>query len=179
MIRRWRRLDEPGLEVCRLRPTSDGVLVTASLVHAGAMPFGLNYRWQLDGDWRTRSLHLDLAADDIGSLSIERAGAAAWRVDGAARPDLDGCAELDLSATPFCNTLAIRRMAGATGELTTAYVAAPGLTVTPSRQRYQALGTDRWCYVDLGVFKGFEAVVEVDGDGLVSRYEGLFEALPD
>lgn len=179
MIRRWRRLDEPGLEVCRLRPVHDGVLVTASLVHAGAAPFGLDYRWQLDGSWRTRSLHIDLAAEAVRSLSIERAGDTAWRVDGVARPDLDGCAELDLSATPFCNTLAIRMMAGRSGALTVAYVAAPELTVTPSRQRYEAIGPDRWRYVDLGVAKGFEALIAVDGDGLVSGYEGLFEALPE
>ncbi|WP_163360852.1 putative glycolipid-binding domain-containing protein, partial [Escherichia coli] len=124
-----------------------------------------------------KSLRLDLAAYTHRSLAIERQGEGAWLVDGAARPDLGGCVELDLSATPFCNTLAIRRMAGATGELTTAYVAAPDLTVTPSRQRYEVIASDRWRYVDLGLFRGFEAVIEVDGDGLVARYEGLFEAL--
>jgi hypothetical protein len=32
--------------------------------------------------------------------------------------------------------------------------------------------------VDLGVADGFIARVDVDADGFVSRYEGLFEALP-
>ncbi|MBN8943921.1 MAG: putative glycolipid-binding domain-containing protein [Rhizobiales bacterium] len=179
MIRRWRRLDEPGLELCRLVPTDDGLRVTSSLVHAGAEPFGLHYRWFVDRDWRTRSLYLDLEAGTRRSLAIERQGAGRWLVDGVLRADLDGCDEPDLSATPFCNTLAIRLMAGRTGELTTAYVAAPELTVTPSRQRYEAIGPGRWRYVDLGVAKGFEAVIAIDGDGLVSGYEGLFEALPE
>jgi hypothetical protein len=178
MLRRWRRLDEPGLEVFRLLSVDDGFRVTSSLVHAGADPFDLRYRWNLDKEWRTRSLKLDLVGNEDRSLEIERDGDASWRIDGRPRSDLNGCEEIDLSATPFCNSLAIRRMAGATGELTTVYVALPELSVTPSRQRYEAIGDNCWRYVDLGVAIGFNARIDIDAEGLVSRYEGLFEALP-
>lgn len=43
MIRRWRRLDEPGLGVLRLHVTGDGVQVKSSIVYAGEEPFGLRY----------------------------------------------------------------------------------------------------------------------------------------
>ena len=179
MLRRWRRLDEPGLEVFRLIPTDEGFLATSSIVHAGADPFDVRYHWSLDKDWRTKRVHLDLVGAVSRSLDIERAGDASWRIDGRPRPDLDGSAEVDLSATPFSNTLAIRRMAGATGELIAVYVALPGLSVAPSQQRYEAIDENRWRYVDLGVAYGFTAVVALDADGLVSCYEGLFEALAD
>jgi hypothetical protein len=179
MLRRWRRLDEPGLEVLRVVATDDGFRVTSSLVHAGADPFGLQYQWSLDKEWRTKSLQLDLATSEHRLLEIERDGDASWRIDGRPRPDLNGCDEVDLSATPFCNTLAIRRMAGTTGELTTVYVSFPDLSVTPSRQRYEAIGDNCWRYVDLGVAHGFTARVETDAEGFVAQYEGLFEALPD
>ncbi len=178
MLRRWRRLDEPGLEVFRLRSRDDGFWATSSLVHAGADPFGLRYAWALDREWRTRSVRLELMGDVCRSLMIERAGDASWRIDDRPRRDLDGCEEVDLSATPFCNTLAIRRMAGATGELTALYVALPELLIMPSRQRYEALGNDCWRYLDCGVAEGFTAQIRLDAEGFVSRYEGLFEALP-
>ena len=59
-LRRWRRLDEPGLELMHLTRTDNGLAVTSDLIHAGADPFALRYAWDLDGDWRTRTLHLSL-----------------------------------------------------------------------------------------------------------------------
>jgi hypothetical protein len=177
MMRRWRRLDEPGLEVLNLRVTGDGVEVRSSVVYGGEEPFGLRYVWTLDDAWRTRSLCLDVRGDEDSSLMLERAGPASWRLNGQLRPDLEGCDEVDVSATPFCNSLAIRHLEHRSGELVTVYVDVPKLSATPSRQRYEALGASRWRYLDLGVVAGFEALLDLDEDGLVCRYEGLFEAL--
>ena len=113
-------------------------------------------------------------------LRLERSGTG-WRVDGVARPDLEGAEEPDLSVTPFCNTFPIRRMPqapGATRTLDTAFIDGDTLEVTRSRQRYERRGPGRLRYVDLGLSAGFEADLEVDGDGLVLRYEHLFERVP-
>ena len=55
----------------------------------------------------------------------------------------------------------------------------PALTLQPSRQRYERLSTRSFRYIDLGAADGFEATLEVDANGIVTRYEGLFEQLPD
>jgi uncharacterized protein len=177
MFRRWRRIDQPGLELARIEIAARSVTVCSMLVDAGPTPFGLRYLWMLDKEWRTRSLRIESMANDDRWLTIERTGASTWKIDGKPAPHLDGCPELDLSATPFCNGLAIRRL-GEDGEFTAAYISAEDLTVTPSRQRYEQLGPDTWRYIDLGVSDGFTAILDLDPDGLVAKYEGLFEALP-
>jgi hypothetical protein len=176
LIRKWRRLDEPGLELMTLSHTADGLRALSFLVLAGEESFGLRYDWRLDSGWRTASLRLAVVDQGERSLTIERTGDSTWRVDGQPRPDLTGCAEVDVSATPFCNGLAIRRMAEADGELLALYVEAPALSCVPSRQRYERLGAHAWRYVDLGVSDGFTARLDLDDEGLVSRYEHLFEA---
>ncbi|HYG85047.1 MAG TPA: putative glycolipid-binding domain-containing protein [Azospirillum sp.] len=101
-------------------------------------------------------------------------------VDGTRRGDLDGAQEPDLSVTPFCNTFPIRRTpagAGASLTLDTCFVDGATMTVARSRQRYDRLSPDRLRYVDLGLFAGFAAEVQVDGRGLVVRYQHLFERL--
>ncbi|NZA26465.1 putative glycolipid-binding domain-containing protein [Luteimonas sp. SJ-92] len=173
--RKWRRLDEPGLEVLHVRLEPDGILACSTVVHAGAEAFGMSYLWRLDRDWRTRRLELRLSGPSAETLRIERCDGS-WQVNGRRRPDLAECEEIDLSATPFCNTLALRRLRG-TGELTTLYVDLPSLQLSPSRQRYTALGGNRWKYTDLGIAKGFEANLDVDDEGLILAYEGLFETL--
>lgn len=177
VIRKWRRLDEPGLELMTLSSTADGLRVASSLVHVGKKSFGLRYCWELDSSWRTRTLRLDVADTGEKALTIERTGDATWRVDGQPRPDLTGCVEVDVSATPFCNTLAIRRMGDADGELVALFVRVPDLTCVPSRQRYERLGSRAWQYIDEGVSAGFTARLDLDAEGLVATYEHLFEAL--
>ncbi|MCC5883589.1 MAG: putative glycolipid-binding domain-containing protein [Halomonas sp.] len=175
ITRKWRRLDEPGLEVLHVQPDNDDVLALSSVVHAGAEAFGLSYLWQIDRHWRTHRLELHLASPSVATLLIERSDEG-WRVNGQPRPDLAECEEIDLSATPFCNTLGMRRLQGS-GELTALYVDLPSLQLLPSRQRYTALGKNRWRYTDLGIAKGFEADLEVDDAQVVVTYEGLFETI--
>lgn len=177
MFRRWRRIDQPGLELARIEIASRGVTVCSMLVDGGSAPRGLRYLWMLDKDWRTRSLRLESMTDEDRWLHIERSGVASWRIGGRPAEHLDGCQELDLSATPFCNTLGIRRASEEDEDFTAACISATDLSVTPSRQRYEKLSPRKWRYQDLGVADGFTAILDLDGDGLVKTYEGLFEAL--
>lgn len=177
---RWRLLPSPGLEVLRLQEADDHVRAQGELIDAGAEPFALTYDWELDAAWRTRRLHLRLRQDSARELVIERLDDARWAVDGRERPDLSGCGEIDLSATPFCNTLALRRFGpppGAAGEMTALYVGFPALALAPSRQRYEQIGANEFTYVDLGLYAGFRARIVVDDDGIIRSYEGLFERI--
>jgi hypothetical protein len=162
----------------RLSEEPEGWRARSVIADGGDAPFGMTCEWRLDRDWRSRALDL-CCFNAVGerTLSIVREGSASWRINGEARPDLVGCAEIDLSATPFCNGLALRRLRHEPGEMIALYVRAPALSVEPSRQRYERLGERRWRYVDLGAAKGFTAVLDFDSAGLVRRYEGLIETL--
>lgn len=175
MKRIWRRRDEAGLEVFQLDSDADGFSAFSTIVKGGEDAFGLSFAWRLDHEMRTRDLDLRLTSPTRREMRIERI-ASGWRIDGQERPDLAGCDEVDVSATPFCNTLAMLLLKGSS-ELTALYVEVPSMRVEPSRQRYAALGQNRWRFFDLGAANGFEADIEVDDHGLVVDYEGLFETV--
>ncbi len=174
----WRRTDVEGLERLELEVDPDGVTARSTVVCADEGGFRLDHRWRLDGGWRALAVTVERwNAQGHGALHLERAGSG-WRVNGAPRPDLGGAEEPDLSATPFCNTLPIRRTPDAAGEsltLDTAFIDGPALTVARSSQRYDRQGPGRVRFVDLGLSRGFEADLVVDDAGLVLRYEHLFE----
>jgi hypothetical protein len=176
----WRRTDIVGLERLVLKTSPDGVTAESTVLSAEAGGLRLDHHWRLDPAWRAIAVTVERwNADGHGRLRLERAGRG-WRVDGAVRPDLDGTEEPDLSVTPFCNTLPIRRLANEAAPsltLDTAYIDGPALTVTRSRQRYDRLAADRFRYVDLGVAEGFVADLVVDREGLVLRYQHLFERI--
>lgn len=176
----WRRLDTIGLELLVLRAGAAGVSAESTVICAaedGGFQH-LDHAWELTPDWRARSLRVARrAANGRRTLRLERDGDG-WRVDGERRPDLDAADEPDLSVTPFCNTLIIRKLPaveGASLTVDTAYVNGDDLTVMRSRQRYDRKGPSLFRYVDLGAAAGFEADLQVDGQGLVRHYEHLFE----
>ncbi|WP_374469980.1 putative glycolipid-binding domain-containing protein [Phenylobacterium sp.] len=174
----WRRTDVPGLERLSLEVGPEGVRAEASVLCAEDGGFRIDHRWTLTPDWRALTLEVERwGAAGRQALRVERTRGG-WLVDGARRPDLDGAEEPDLSITPFCNTFPIRRTPeapGASVTLETCYVDAAVMAVARSRQRYDRLGARRLRYVDLGHSAGFEADLEVDDEGLVLRYEHLFE----
>ncbi|MBE7369646.1 putative glycolipid-binding domain-containing protein [Ramlibacter pallidus] len=176
----WRRTDVEGLERLELEIGADRVAARSTVLCLESGGFRLDHRWELDRHWRAQSVVVERwGTAGHRLLRLERSGNG-WRVDGAARPDLDGAEEPDLSVTPFCNTFPIRRApaaAGASLALDTAFIDGDTLEVTRSRQRYERQGPGRLRFVDLGLSAGFEADLEVDGHGLVLRYEHLFERL--
>ena len=117
MFRRWRRIDQVGLELARIDIEKHGVTVASTLVDGSGHPFSLRYIWTLTPQWRTRTLRIEHMNGDDRWLTIDRVGDSSWRLDNKPAPHLEGCTELDLSATPFCNTLAMRLL-GRDGALT-------------------------------------------------------------
>ena len=95
---------------------------------------------------------------------------------------LKGCLDVDISATPFTNTLPIRRLAlqpGSSATLSMVYIAVPRMQVEVTQQRYTCLevapsgGRYRFESLRNGV-SSFTAELPVDRDGLVVDYPGLF-----
>jgi hypothetical protein len=90
---------------------------------------------------------------------------------------LDGLDFFDLGSSPLFNSLPVLRDGlldgGQARDYVMRWVSVPELEVDESPQRYEPLGD--------GVVRftsgSFVADIEFDGDGLVSRYEGLAERL--
>jgi uncharacterized protein len=139
MVIFWRRTDIEGLERLELTELASGTRAVSTVICAENGGFRLDHAWELTRDWRAISLQVErVGADGRRTLRLEREGTA-WRVNDQRSPDLDGADEPDLSVTPFCNTLPIRRILNGghpTLTVDVAYVNRSDLTVTRSRQRY-------------------------------------------
>jgi hypothetical protein len=174
----WRRLDAPGLELLALKRDAGGVSAESCVICGWDGGYRLDHRWKLTPDWRARSLWIgrwDASGERV--LTLDRVDGG-WQVNGERRGDLDGADEPDLSVTPFCNTLVMRKvptLPGASLTVDTAWVNGDDLTVSRSSQRYDYQGPGRFRYIDLGVSAGFEADLRVDEERLIEYYEHLFE----
>jgi hypothetical protein len=184
----WAPWSAPGLEHLRLVQYAGGILADSVIVGVEeGRPFRTRYTIQCDASWRVRELRVDMLDESNRRLDLMSDGQGHW-ADGAGEPlpGLVGCFDVDISATPFTNTLPICRLAlppGAAADITVAYILLPNpdtdtgeLRATPALQRYTCLASNassgRYRFESRS--SGFTAELPVDADGLVVDYPGLF-----
>ncbi|MBB3019099.1 hypothetical protein FHR70_002153 [Microvirga lupini] len=177
---RWSAWDgcEAGLEHVDIRPADGGLDISGVVIaRESEAQFGLSYRLRLDALWRTREAVLRTTAGHVLHLASDSQGH--WQENGKVRPDLQGCIDVDIQASPITNTLPIRRLdleSGESTEIRLCYITLPDLTVFPSNQRYTALDAGS-LYRFENLEDGFTADLPVDQDGFVLDYPGLFRRL--
>ena len=176
----WSPLVAPGVEHFRLaiRPeeiVADGLVLGVE----NDLAFRLRYQIRCDPRWRVRQVRVSTLNGEP-NLSLTANGQGRWFDEsGAALPLLDGCLDVDITATPFTNTLPIRRLAlqpGESADIKVAYITIPELQLTPDEQRYTfvAARDSGSSYNFEQKSTGFTAELQVDADGLVEHYPELF-----
>jgi len=175
---RWRSEDGIGLEHLNLVLRDDLIVADGVVIgECSEGPFGCSYRVCCDTAWQVRSVEVNAAGGE--SLVLTSDGAGNWLDgDGAAQPQLRGCIDVDIAATPFTNVLPIRRLGAALRQrtaITVVYIPVPSLKAQPAEQAYTRLLDDRCLYE--GPVGAFQAMLELDPDGMVLRYPSLFTRL--
>lgn len=174
----WQATTVPGLEHCHIRTDDDGIRVDGMVVALDGRPIRLNYQIDCDLSWIVR--RLDVTEVERGTeLTFLADGAGHWTNGAGDRLEaIDGCLDVDLTATPFTNTLPIRRLdlqPGESRDLRMLYVLVPEMEVRAAEQRYTCLERDparggRYRYES----GSFRADLPVDTDGLVIDYPGYW-----
>lgn len=175
----WAPWQGAGIEHLKITGDDRGLMADGLVVgiDEGGNSYRFRYLAELGPTWGLSRVQFE---DRRGSsprgwgLSVDPDGT--WRNDqGQALPPFEGCLEVDISLTPFTNTLAIRRLGLAIGEsadLDVLYVKAPELEMRRVEQRYTRLGDRTYRYE--GLFRDFEAELEVDDLCLVLDYPETF-----
>jgi hypothetical protein len=178
----WSPVDTPGLEHLRLTIADNEIVADAEIITTqfDNRPIRIDYWIQCDADWRVRQLRVSAEGSEPLAIFLTSDGEGHWTDDqGELRSDLDGCIDVDIMATPFTNTLPIRRVTWQPNdsvELMMAYVKLPTLEVVPAPQRYTCLESrpDGGLFRYESVTSGYTNELPIDGDGLVIDYPGIW-----
>ena len=186
LVARWQAWEEAGLEHLVLQEGPQGIVAEASIIGrsstngaADGTPFAMTYRIACDPDWRVRTVEARLVGMAC-SIQIASDGMGTWTTAGGSPlPALDGAIDVDIMATPFTNTLPIRRLnlvEGQSADIQVAYVSVPDLALSLARQRYTCLSAGALYRFD-SLESGFTRDIAIDRDGLVTEYPGLFRRI--
>lgn len=143
----------------------------------GNRPYKVNDSLVLGQDWTVKQLDLEIQ-NLKKSLHLLSDGKGRWfNEKGEEIYPLRGAADLDLSCTPFTNSLPINRLPWQRNDardLEMVFLSVPDLAWKKVKQRYllleKAAGRRKFHYKS----GNFETNIEVDADGFVLRYLGIF-----
>ncbi len=177
IIARWQDWSGRGIEHLVLKEAPNQIVADAVILGTtDDRVFAARYKIICDAYWRVKRVKIH----EIGSeLTTELAtdGVGNW-IDGsgAAMPQLGNAIDIDISITPFTNTLPIRRLnlqRGQSQEILAVYIQLPNIAISTDRPRYTCLDAGRR-YRYESVDSDFTCEIEVDALGLVTNYPGLF-----
>jgi len=167
----WTALDDGGFEHLKLSISATGVEADGIIVRVDndGNTYRAHYLIECDSTWSVRRIDID------ERLSLTSDGEGHWLdASGHPLPALDGCFDLDILASPFTNTPAIRRLRlddGASTTIDVVFIDPRNGQFHRSRQRYTRRA-NRYHYASLE--SGFESDLPVDDDGLLIEYPGYF-----
>lgn len=177
----WQALYAPGYEHFRWNaeidpdyPQGEGLVIG---VEEGE-PFRVQYTLITDVAWRVVKVEaVDLLTQR--RLTLHSPDVGMWtNGDGQQFPALEGCTMVDLTVTPFTNTLPLKTetwQAGTSREFDIVYVELPQMRVSKVRQRYTCLEISdtgsRFRYKQ----DDFQAEITFDEEGFVLDYPDLFK----
>jgi hypothetical protein len=155
--------------------TADAVI----LARHGDDLFAVRYSIMCNQAWRARKVQIARIGAEH-PLELKSDGAGNW-VDGSGvvQARLAGAIDIDISITPFTNTLPIRRLNmhnTERQEIRVVYILLPDQEISIDCQRYTCLESGRRFRYE-SVDSDFTRDIEVDKHGLVVTYPGLFRRL--
>jgi uncharacterized protein len=180
----WKALGAVGLEHLTLRESQDGIHADGLVIrHHQGLGFRLRYHLDCDPNWKFRTLHMETLGYSPRTVQVSSDRQGCWfDANGQPLDFLQGCFEADIMATPFTNTLTIKRLGLAVGEsqeIEVVYFTIPALELQRIPQRYTCLARDdtseRYRYERLN--SGFQAELLFDAHQLILTYEGVWKRL--
>jgi hypothetical protein len=178
----WEPLEGRGFEHVKIdfatdRAAADGVILFAS----DDSQFRFQYQIECDANWRVRRVACSVETPSQARLTLTTDGDGNWFDDRNFRLErLNGCVDIDISATPFTNTIPIKRLRlgpGRSADVAVAYLKVPEMRLEPGKQRYTCLrvlnGGSVHRFEHLS--NHFAADLEIDSDGLVLDYPQMFQ----
>ena len=180
IVARWQDWSGAGIEHLVLKKNSNEIIADAVII--GTIHdhvFAARYKILCDAQWRVKKVEINEIGSDLTS-ELTSDGMGNWvNGSGAPQPQLRNAIDIDISITPFTNTLPIRRLnlqQGQSQEILAVYIQLPSIVVATDRQRYTCLKSERR-YLYESVDSDFTREIEVDARGLVTSYPGLFRRL--
>jgi len=177
----WQAAAWSGREDLTLQVGDAGIEATSELkgTTEDGTPYEIRYTIELSPDWQVQHVHIADSRDEGGTLDlIYENGQWFAGLDDYLGEEFDNVPFIDISLTPFTNTIPIKHLTFEGREpqkIDVLFIDLPSFTWRRVEQYYSKIGENTYHYQDIER-PDFQADIVVDDDGLVLVYPNLFTA---
>jgi hypothetical protein len=180
----WSNLTSTGLEHFQLSSRNNEIIADGIVIGVDQdVAFRIRYEIICDIHWQVRKVTIASLGEAEQAICLVTDGSGNWiHEKGEEISAFQGCLEVDISVTPFTNTLPIRRLRlhqGQSSEIKVVYIDIPGIQLSVKPQRYTCLeikeNESKYKFESLDA--DFTAILTVDADKLVKDYPALFQCV--
>lgn len=173
----WKGIYYNSLENCSVSAGKTGIRIRSTIVGSHEnTPYTIEYSITTNRRWETRRVSVTAhLSNTTHRVVLHKDSGGRWIENGGPAPRYNGCTDIDISLTPFTNTLPINRLGLKENEeaiIDVIYIDLLNTDTRPVRQHYKRLTAREYLYAN--VPNDFESTVTVDESGLVVEYPGLF-----
>ncbi|TDE28785.1 MULTISPECIES: putative glycolipid-binding domain-containing protein [Flavobacterium] len=166
-----------SIEHCTLTKTLVGNEITSTIIGVYKNQiYKVDYHIKTNKNWEITFVTLRTLVDNSDELLTLEKKDGKWLLNDKPNYDLQNIFDIDISLTPFTNTLPINRLQLKGNErkvIEVLYFDILEKQIKKVKQIYTRLGTDRYIYENYD--KSFKTEIKIDKQGLVVEYPKLFE----
>ncbi len=176
----WKGIYYASMENCMITTNAAGYFINSQLTGSfDNKIMRIDYQLQLDHLWNTLSVIANSRyGEHVNALSFANDGNGNWTFNNKPVPEFAGCMDVDISVTPFTNTLPINRLKlniNDCQQIKVVYINLPSEELHVMEQRYTKISDLEYLYQN--VTSKFEALISTDKNGIVINYPGIFERI--
>lgn len=169
----WKGVEEESMEVLIITP-GKGYMVHGNITGIEeSVPYHLEYTIDIDESWSVRALSLAVQTLTLKQFFFKKKEDKWSNAKGEILTQFNHCIDVDISLTPFTNTLPIHRLQWQQNELQTIrvlYCKMPEGEISVMEQRYTYLGNRLYLYEN--VDGAYSNVLMVDENSIPVHYPG-------
>ncbi|WP_019416150.1 putative glycolipid-binding domain-containing protein [Paenisporosarcina sp. TG20] len=173
----WENKETFGCECLKTFTIENMIHVVSTVIYMNQnAPIQVDYQIELDSSWNTKRLSIHNGRKD--DLHITSNGKGEWFDQyGSKIDELNGAIDVDISATPFSNSLPINRFDWEPNQKRSfemVYISVPSLKFQKVKQTYTYIEGKGNIQIFNYSSRDFETRISVDEKGLVIDYPKLF-----
>lgn len=177
----WKGIFYQSLEYFNLQSDDKNYTVKSKIIgcHEDNI-YTLNYRILIDEDWIVQDFLIESEVNTIKITSSGRRNHGQWEINGVINPEFDHFNFIDISLTPFTNTLPINNLKLSerdSQKIDVLYIDVLKHEIRPVQQQYTRTAVNKYLYENIET--DFKAEISVDESGLVTSYPELFEKIAE
>lgn len=177
----WKGIFYQSLEYFNISKNDEHYIVNSKIIgcHEDKI-YTVDYHLIIDSDWTMLEFSIESEINTVKKTLTGKKQNDEWEINTIIQPDFKGFKYIDISLTPFTNTLPINHLKlpeNIPQEIEVIYIDVLNQQVRPAQQRYTRTAPNQYLYENIHTV--FKAVILTDENGLVITYPELFERIAE